>query len=65
MFRNKEEEVEMMSQTTVNKREQEMKDIASKVVLMTPQSIQTLILATDVLLMRDQMEHGGQDCEER
>ena len=55
----------MMSQTTVNKREQEMKDIASKVVLMTPQSIQTLILATDVLLMRDQMEHGGQDCEER
>lgn len=54
-----------MSQATVDKKEQDMRDIAKKVAVMTPQSIQTLILATDVLLMRDQMEHGGEDCEER
>lgn len=54
-----------MSEAVLKNKEQEIKDIARKAVLMTPQSIQTLILATDVLLMRDQMEHGGQDCEER
>ncbi len=37
-------------------KEQEIKNIAEKAVQMTPQSIRTLIFATDVLLARDQMD---------
>ncbi len=37
-------------------KEKEMADIAEKVAVMEPQSIQTLIFAADVLLARDRME---------
>lgn len=39
-------------------KEKEVKDLAEKAVRMEPQSIRTLIFAADVLLARDQMEHG-------
>lgn len=47
-----------MSEAVLKNKEQEIKDIARKAALMTPQSIKTLIFATDVLLARDQMEPG-------
>lgn len=59
------DKIETMShkEAVLKNKEQEIRDIARKAVLMTPQSIKTLIFATDVLLARDQMENGEQACE--